>query len=223
MDIGPLPDNTPASFYLAYGLRSYAGGNLAAALDRLQRCKELLLATSNNTPAAAADEANALPAQLMLTSDRLGVPDADATSTVAEPSRPLTDLTPPTGTHIAEKAAARHNTGSRAQSSPSALACRLGAVCGCLGDCWRKLGSLHDAEKLYQESTSYLKPFAEDDAEVAHAMSVSINKLGDLRSAWHGCQGLTCWHAICTCVYGCNCGHEIACVFLWMFMHVGLL
>ncbi|WIA09599.1 hypothetical protein OEZ85_008991 [Tetradesmus obliquus] len=48
-DIGPLPDNSEASFFLAQGLKSLVGGNIHAALHRLSRAgpgQQLELASS---------------------------------------------------------------------------------------------------------------------------------------------------------------------------------
>jgi len=63
----------------------------------------------------------------------------------------------------------------------SALACRLGAVCGSLGDCWRQRGDLAAAEAALQQSAAHLRRFAAADPEAAHALSVTLGKLGDLQ------------------------------------------
>eukprot|EP00775_Hariotina_reticulata_P011077 gene11077-11233_t len=99
-DLGPLPDNSPASFFMAQGLKSLAGGNVHAALHRLSRCRKALLESTASATAAA-------------------------------------------GT-----------------SAPAAR---------------------QAAEQLYQEAISSVAVLSESDAEAAHTMSVSLNKLGDLK------------------------------------------
>jgi hypothetical protein len=44
-----------------------------------------------------------------------------------------------------------------------------------------RLGDPHQAEQLYQEAISSVEVLSESDAEAAHTMSVSLNKLGDLK------------------------------------------
>ncbi len=53
-------------------------------------------------------------------------------------------------------------------------------MCGSQGDCHRRLGDLLAAQAKYQASAAYLQPHAAADPEVAHALSVTTNKLGDL-------------------------------------------
>ncbi|KAK9813209.1 hypothetical protein WJX72_010640 [[Myrmecia] bisecta] len=67
------------------------------------------------------------------------------------------------------------------------LCCQLGAVCGSQGDCCRYLGQPDAAASCYQESVRHLKESGETNLEVAHALSVSLNKLGDLQ---HWCGDL---------------------------------
>ena len=62
------------------------------------------------------------------------------------------------------------------------LACRLGAVCGSLGDAHRARGDLAAAGRAVAESVAHLRPHAAaGDAGAAHALSVSLGKLGDLQ------------------------------------------
>ncbi|KAI8470201.1 MAG: hypothetical protein J3K34DRAFT_264045 [Monoraphidium minutum] len=119
-------DGSPASFFLFHGLKSLLGGNTDAALYRLGRCRDLLLAEL--AEASRRDVAGALGA-----------------------------------------AAAAH-----------AAACRLGAVCGSLGDCWRRRGDLGAAGAELCRSVAHLRPHAGGDAEAAHTLSVTLGKLGDL-------------------------------------------
>lgn len=74
--------------------------------------------------------------------------------------------------------------GSSAASPPGRLraaACQLGAVLGLLGDTCRLKGDADAAVKYYEESVGELSAVQERDAEVVHALSVSLNKLGDVR------------------------------------------
>ncbi|EFJ17444.1 hypothetical protein SELMODRAFT_154638 [Selaginella moellendorffii] len=58
-----------------------------------------------------------------------------------------------------------------------------GAVLGLLGDCLRAMGDLDGAMDKYAESVSVLQAITGVDvnAEIVHALSVSLNKLGDLK------------------------------------------
>lgn len=53
---------------------------------------------------------------------------------------------------------------------------QMATVCGCLGDCYQRLGQPEQAEQQYRESVAAVQPHAEENAEAAHAMSVSLNK-----------------------------------------------
>ena len=55
-------------------------------------------------------------------------------------------------------------------------AVQLATVCGVLGDCYQRLGQPDQAEQQYKESVAAVQPHAEESAEAAHAMSVSLNK-----------------------------------------------
>eukprot|EP00850_Spirogloea_muscicola_P017155 SM000144S00703 [mRNA] locus=s144:304396:307167:- [translate_table: standard] len=61
------------------------------------------------------------------------------------------------------------------------LSCQLGAVLGSLGDCCRITGEMDSAAEHYQEAVNVLVGLDSKDKEVAHTLSVSLNKLGDLR------------------------------------------
>lgn len=61
------------------------------------------------------------------------------------------------------------------------LCSQLGAVLGMLGDCCRAMGDVSGAVKHYNESIESLSKLSTDDAEVVHALSVSLNKIGDLK------------------------------------------
>lgn len=67
-----------------------------------------------------------------------------------------------------------------AAAAARAAACRLGAVCGSLGDCWRRRGELASAEEELKSSAGHLRRHASVDAEAAHTLSVTLSKLGDL-------------------------------------------
>jgi uncharacterized protein HemY len=55
-------------------------------------------------------------------------------------------------------------------------AVQMATVCGCLGDCYQRLGQPDQAEQQYKESVAAVQPHAEESSEAAHAMSVSLNK-----------------------------------------------
>lgn len=76
--------------------------------------------------------------------------------------------------------AGRAATVDPAPPSPRDVACQLGAVCGSLGDCWRRKGDLAAAQEELARSAAYLRPYASADAEAAHALSVTLSKLGDM-------------------------------------------
>ncbi|KAG6554438.1 hypothetical protein Mapa_004355 [Marchantia paleacea] len=58
---------------------------------------------------------------------------------------------------------------------------QLGAVLGMLGDCCRAMGDVDGAMTQYEESVEMLSKLSHQDDEVVHALSVSLNKLGDLK------------------------------------------
>ncbi|KAI5057284.1 hypothetical protein GOP47_0027299 [Adiantum capillus-veneris] len=58
---------------------------------------------------------------------------------------------------------------------------QLGAVLGMLGDCSRSIGDTDSAINHYNESVEMLSKLPEKDSEVIHALSVSLNKMGDLK------------------------------------------
>lgn len=61
----------------------------------------------------------------------------------------------------------------------ASLHCRLGAVCGCLGDCCRAEGDADGTLALYRESVELLQA-AGQDPEAQQALSVALNKVGEL-------------------------------------------
>lgn len=58
---------------------------------------------------------------------------------------------------------------------------QLGAVLGMLGDCSRSRGDTEAAIASYTESAEMLSELPEKNLEVVHALSVSLNKMGDLK------------------------------------------
>lgn len=145
---------------MAQGLKSLSGGNVHAAIHRLGRCREELLETSNSTQqqlrtstAAAGD----------VVDDAISVQTGNSNKQSAE--------------QLQQQRSLQNGTAS----SSAAIACQLTAVCGSLGDCYQRLGDSAQAEQLYKESVAAAKPHAETDAEAAHAVSVSLNKLGDMK------------------------------------------
>ncbi|KAF5189556.1 E3 ubiquitin-protein ligase chfr, partial [Thalictrum thalictroides] len=58
---------------------------------------------------------------------------------------------------------------------------QLGAVLGMLGDCCRAIGDSSSAVTYFEESVELLSKLPSDDLEVMHTLSVSLNKIGDLK------------------------------------------
>uniref|UniRef100_A0A7N0RFK4 RING-type domain-containing protein n=1 Tax=Kalanchoe fedtschenkoi TaxID=63787 RepID=A0A7N0RFK4_KALFE len=65
--------------------------------------------------------------------------------------------------------------------STSELCSQLGAVLGMLGDCCRALGESESAVLHYEESVEFLQKLPCEDQEIVHTLSVSLNKIGDLK------------------------------------------
>ncbi|KAI4332874.1 hypothetical protein L6164_017749 [Bauhinia variegata] len=63
----------------------------------------------------------------------------------------------------------------------SELCSQLGAVLGMLGDCCRAMGDADSAIAYFEESVEFLSKLLKDDLEIAHTLSVSLNKIGDLK------------------------------------------
>ncbi|KAK1428809.1 hypothetical protein QVD17_17649 [Tagetes erecta] len=63
----------------------------------------------------------------------------------------------------------------------SELCSQLGAVLGMLGDCCRAMGDGKSAVAYFDESVNFLSKVQTDDLEVTHTLSVSLNKIGDLK------------------------------------------
>ncbi|KAK9165517.1 hypothetical protein Scep_000708 [Stephania cephalantha] len=63
----------------------------------------------------------------------------------------------------------------------SELCSQLGAVLGMLGDCCRAMGDTGSAIGYFEESIEFLSKLPSDDLEVMHTLSVSLNKIGDLK------------------------------------------
>ncbi|CAL9119183.1 unnamed protein product [Musa acuminata var. zebrina] len=61
------------------------------------------------------------------------------------------------------------------------LCSQLGAVLGLLGDCCRAMGDASSAVGYYEESVEFLSKLPAKDLELVHTLSVSLNKIGDLR------------------------------------------
>nr|XP_027069059.1 protein NCA1 [Coffea arabica]XP_027069060.1 protein NCA1 [Coffea arabica]XP_027069061.1 protein NCA1 [Coffea arabica] len=61
------------------------------------------------------------------------------------------------------------------------LCSQLGAVLGMLGDCCRASGDAASAITYFDESVVFLSKVPKDDLEVTHTLSVSLNKIGDLK------------------------------------------
>lgn len=63
----------------------------------------------------------------------------------------------------------------------SELCSQLGAVLGMLGDCCRATGDAASAVNYFEESVNFLLKVPKDDLEITHTLSVSLNKIGDLK------------------------------------------
>ncbi|XP_015876147.1 protein NCA1 [Ziziphus jujuba] len=63
----------------------------------------------------------------------------------------------------------------------SELCSQLGAVLGMLGDCCRATGDAGAAVAYFEESVEFLSKLPKDDLEITHTLSVSLNKIGDLK------------------------------------------
>lgn len=61
------------------------------------------------------------------------------------------------------------------------LCSQLGAVLGMLGDCCRATGDATSAVTYFEESVNFLSKLPTDDKEITHTLSVSLNKIGDLK------------------------------------------
>ncbi|KAL7138609.1 hypothetical protein ABFS83_10G175200 [Erythranthe nasuta] len=61
------------------------------------------------------------------------------------------------------------------------LCSQLGAVFGMLGDCCRSTGDASSAISYFEESVNFLMKLPKDDLEITHTLSVSLNKIGDLK------------------------------------------
>lgn len=67
------------------------------------------------------------------------------------------------------------------RGSNSELCSQLGAVLGMLGDCCRAMEDSSSAVNYFEESVEFLLKLPSDDVEVLHTLSVSLNKIGDLK------------------------------------------
>ncbi|EPS69962.1 hypothetical protein M569_04796, partial [Genlisea aurea] len=61
------------------------------------------------------------------------------------------------------------------------LCSQLGAVLGMLGDCCRSTGDAKSAILYFKESVSFLTEVPKGNPEITHTLSVSLNKIGDLK------------------------------------------
>ncbi|KAE8670637.1 subtilisin-like protease-like [Hibiscus syriacus] len=63
----------------------------------------------------------------------------------------------------------------------SELYSQLGAVLGMLGDCCRAMGDSAAAINYFEESVEFLTKLPANHLEITHTLSVSLNKIGDLK------------------------------------------
>ncbi|GAB2277716.1 hypothetical protein Dimus_012419 [Dionaea muscipula] len=61
------------------------------------------------------------------------------------------------------------------------LCLQLGAVLGMIGDCCRATGDAGSAATFFEESVKFLSKLPTEDMEITHTLSVSLNKIGDLK------------------------------------------
>ncbi|KAB1225020.1 E3 ubiquitin-protein ligase CHFR [Morella rubra] len=78
--------------------------------------------------------------------------------------------------------------------STSELCSQLGAVLGMLGDCCRTLGDAGSAVTYFEESVTFLSKLPLDDLEITHTLSVSLNKIGDLKYYDGDLQAARCFY-----------------------------
>ncbi|KAE8038480.1 hypothetical protein FH972_010985 [Carpinus fangiana] len=76
----------------------------------------------------------------------------------------------------------------------SDLCSQLGAVLGMLGDCCRALGEAGSAVTYFEESVEFLSKLPMDDLEITHTLSVSLNKIGDLKYYDGELQAARCYY-----------------------------
>jgi tetratricopeptide (TPR) repeat protein len=159
---------------MAQGLKSLAGGNVHAALHRLSRCREALL--------QAAAKRHSLPAS-QLAGATVSAASAAAAHAAHQPSLQASLQEAAAAAAEPEGSLQDPADDSSAELDPVAVtaACQMATVCGTIGDCYQRLGDPVQAEQLYYESMAAVESYAESDAEAAHALSVSLNKLGDMR------------------------------------------
>ncbi|CAH8382761.1 unnamed protein product [Eruca vesicaria subsp. sativa] len=69
----------------------------------------------------------------------------------------------------------------RREGNTPELCSQLGAVLGMLGDCSRAMGDSSSAVNHFEESIEFLMKLPMDDLEITHTLSVSLNKIGDLK------------------------------------------
>ncbi|KAL0724900.1 hypothetical protein Bca4012_039499 [Brassica carinata] len=69
----------------------------------------------------------------------------------------------------------------RREGNTPELCSQLGAVLGMLGDCSRAMGDSTSAVTHFEESIEFLMKLPMDDLEITHTLSVSLNKIGDLK------------------------------------------
>jgi len=72
---------------------------------------------------------------------------------------------------------------------------QLGALLGMLGDCCRAMDDTDGAIANYKESADLLSKLEQRDSEVVHALSVSLNKLGDLKYYAQDLEGARAFYA----------------------------
>jgi hypothetical protein len=176
---------------MAQGLKSLTGGNLHAAMHRLGKAKQCLLDTSLAPPtpselAPAGTTAVAAAAAAAATGGggsagvSLGGLTTDASSQgIADDTADSVGTTDRTEDKYADaqsKQQHRRQPESAAAAEAVSRAVQLATVCGCLGDCYQRVGQPEQADQQYRESVAAVQPYSEDSAEAAHAMSVSLNK-----------------------------------------------
>ena len=146
-------ERSTAAFMLQLGLRSFAGGNIDAALHRLSICEQQL---------------------------RAMLPDADAANG-AQPG---------------------------AAAAGEQLSIQLGAVCGSLGDCHRRLGNAEEAASSYQESVAQLQRCAVPSDEVSRSSYHSVACSCHTHSQRNGYQ---CHFSHCMLRFAVRLHHHTSC------------
>lgn len=152
-----------AAFLLHISLQAMSSGNYPSAQARLDLCRK------------------ALQSQLdvLRTSNRNNMRKPAPKDMLASEESPSTDSRMSEGIESATRRDERKEI-----STPHELDVveRLGAVCGCIGDCYRSDGDISSALQEYEEAAAQLRSVVEGRgpaSEAAQQLSITLNKIGE--------------------------------------------